>query len=70
MDQLKINKSITTQQLYLYVHKGKKTLHSNYILMCINLTTMKIRIQKNATCICFLDPGISQFNLAHLRKGL
>jgi hypothetical protein len=70
MDQLKINKSATTQQLYLYVRKGKKTLHSKYILMCINLTTMKIRIQKNATCICFLDPSMSQFNLAHLRKDL
>ena len=50
--------------------KGKKTLHSNCILMCINLTTMKIRIQKNATSICFLDPGMSQFNSADFRKGL
>lgn len=70
MDQLKINKITNTQQLFLCVQKGKKTLHTNCLLMRINLTTMKIRIQKNATCICFLDPGMSQFNLAHLRKGL
>ena len=50
--------------------KGKKTVHSNCILMHINLTTMKIRIQKNATSIYFLDSGVSQFNLADFRKGL
>jgi hypothetical protein len=67
MDQLKINK-ITSTQLFLCTKT--KELFSNCLLMHIILATMKIRIHKNAPCICFLDPGMSQFNLAHLRKGL